>query len=201
MLIKIGFFIFVFIKLLFLAKIDKVASCYVAILDDDCCQDSFWKTVDCPGPFKPKCNIFNHNCVACAYIYSTAKACIPQVQCSCYYCCDPQYAKNCPDGCRECVKDGEGGCPENSAAQFKSIGNSSSSSMHEYEAKAREHFDMVDVDKNGSISLNEAINHLKSKLKNGTSASNLAVNMSWFAEIDHNGNNQIEPGEFDRSLI
>uniref|UniRef100_A0A914IDY0 BACK domain-containing protein n=1 Tax=Globodera rostochiensis TaxID=31243 RepID=A0A914IDY0_GLORO len=35
--------------------------------------------------------------------------------------------------------------------------------------------------------------------KNGTSAS--AVNTSWFAEIDRNDNKQIEPGEFDRSLI
>uniref|UniRef100_A0A914HKN1 EF-hand domain-containing protein n=1 Tax=Globodera rostochiensis TaxID=31243 RepID=A0A914HKN1_GLORO len=199
MLIRIGFFIFVFIKLLFIAKIDKVSSCNVLLYDNDCCKNKFWRTVhvvECPGPFKPNCNIFGHNCVGCTYKYSTAKGCIPRVHCSCYYCCDPQYAESCPDGCRECVFDGVGGCPENSA-----VHNSSSSSMHEEETKAREHFDMVDVDKNGSISLNEAINHLKSKLKNGTSTRNLPVNLSWFAEIDHNGNNQIEPGEFDRSLI
>ncbi|KAI3407816.1 hypothetical protein GPALN_014154 [Globodera pallida] len=202
MLIKI--FIFVFIKLLFLAKIDKVSSCQVVLWDNDCCKNKFWQTyefVDCPGPFKPKCNIFGHNCVGCTYVYSTSKGCIPRVHCSCYYCCDPQYAESCPNGCQGCIKDGVGGCPQNSAAQFKSIGNTSSLSMHESETKPREHFDMVDVDKNGSISLNEAINHLKSNLKNGTSVRNLAVNMSWFAEIDHNGNNQIEPGEFDRSLI
>ncbi|KAI3418147.1 hypothetical protein GPALN_010363 [Globodera pallida] len=101
-------------------------------------------------------------------------------------------------------EDGEGGCPENSAAvQFKSIGNSSSS-MHESATNAREHFDMiklrfkVDVDKNGSISLNEAINYLGLKLENGTSDS--AVNTSWFAEIDRNDNKQIDPGEFDPRL-
>ncbi|KAI3407817.1 hypothetical protein GPALN_014155 [Globodera pallida] len=66
--------------------------------------------------------MFGNNCVGCTYNYSTANACSPRVHCSCYYCCDPQYAESCPDGCRECVKDGEGGCPQNSAAQFKSIG-------------------------------------------------------------------------------
>uniref|UniRef100_A0A183BMK0 EF-hand domain-containing protein n=1 Tax=Globodera pallida TaxID=36090 RepID=A0A183BMK0_GLOPA len=66
---------------------------------------------------------------------------------SCYYCCDPQYTESCPDRCAECV-------------------NNSSSSMLEAEAKAWEHFDMVDVDKNGSISLYEAIDHLETKLKN-----------------------------------
>uniref|UniRef100_A0A183C2B2 EF-hand domain-containing protein n=1 Tax=Globodera pallida TaxID=36090 RepID=A0A183C2B2_GLOPA len=73
--------------------------------------------------------------------------------------------------------------------------------MLEAEAKAWEHFDMVDVNKNGSISLTEAIDHLETKLKNRTSGKNLAKNVSWFAEMDSNGNNQIEPGEFDRSLI
>uniref|UniRef100_A0A183CAE3 EF-hand domain-containing protein n=1 Tax=Globodera pallida TaxID=36090 RepID=A0A183CAE3_GLOPA len=172
MLLKIGFFIFVFIKLLLLAKIDK-------LLDNDCCKNKFsqvYEFVDCPGPFKPNCNIFGYNCVGCTYIYSTAK-----------------YAESCPNGCEGCIKDGVSGCPENSAAKFKSIGNASSP-MHESETK-------VDVDKNESISLNEAINHLESRLKNGTSARNLAKNVSWFAEMDSNGNNQIEPGEFDRSLI
>ncbi|KAI3421819.1 hypothetical protein GPALN_012363 [Globodera pallida] len=202
MLLKIGFFIFVFIKLLLLAKIDKVSSCSVQLLDNDCCKNKFSQVYEirCPGPFKPNCNIFGYNCVGCTYIYSTAKACIPRVLCSCYYCCDPQYAESCPNGCEGCIKDGVSGCPENSAAKFKSIGNASSP-MHESETKAREHFDMVDVDKNESISLNEAINHLESRLKNGTSARNLAKNVSWFAEMDSNGNNQIEPGEFDRSLI
>ncbi|KAI3417578.1 hypothetical protein GPALN_013298 [Globodera pallida] len=123
------------------------------------------------------------------------------VSCSCYYCCDPKYAESCPDGCHRCIKDGEGGCPENSAVNFKSIGNSSSS-MLEMEAKAWQHFNMIDVDKNGSISLNEAVDHLGSKLDNGTAAAtNVAKNVSWFAELDRNGNNQIEPEEFDRTLI
>uniref|UniRef100_A0A183CHW1 EF-hand domain-containing protein n=1 Tax=Globodera pallida TaxID=36090 RepID=A0A183CHW1_GLOPA len=166
---------------------------------DRCCKLApFWQ-VNCPGAYKPKCNIFSHNCVGCDYSYSKATACKPIVRCSCYYCCNPKYAaESCPDGCRDCVKDGEGGCPENSAVNFKSNGNSSSS-MHESATNAREHFDMVDVDKNGSISLNEAINYLGLKLDNDTSAS--AVNTSWFAVIDRNDNKQIEPGEFDRSLI
>uniref|UniRef100_A0A914HPF9 EF-hand domain-containing protein n=1 Tax=Globodera rostochiensis TaxID=31243 RepID=A0A914HPF9_GLORO len=80
------------------------------------------------------------------------------------------------------------------ACSERSIGNSSPS-MLEAEAKAWEHFDMIDVDKNGSISLNEAIDHLETKLKNGTSGKNLAKKVSWFAEMDSNGNNQIEPGD------
>uniref|UniRef100_A0A914HW83 EF-hand domain-containing protein n=1 Tax=Globodera rostochiensis TaxID=31243 RepID=A0A914HW83_GLORO len=201
MLIKIGFFLFVvFIKLLFVIEIDEVSSCKLNIDDVDlCCKlAAFWQ-VDCPGAYKPNCNIFSHNCVGCDYSYSKATGCKPIVRCSCYYCCDSKYAaESCPNGCQNCVKDGEGGCPANSAPMFKSIGNSSSS-MHESATNAREHFDMVDADKNGSISLNEAIDHLGSKLENGTSA--IAANMSWFAEIDRNDNKQIEPGEFDRSLI
>uniref|UniRef100_A0A183C4U4 EF-hand domain-containing protein n=1 Tax=Globodera pallida TaxID=36090 RepID=A0A183C4U4_GLOPA len=193
-------FIFVFfIKLLFLAKIGHVSCCQAEIYEDGCCYGK-WSLgiLHCPKPLEPNCNIFGHNCAACKYVYNKTNACSVRIFCSCYYCCDSQYAESCPDGCAGCVKDGEGGCPENSAVNFKSVGNSSSS-MLEAEAKAWEHFAMVDVDKNGSISLNEAIDHLKTKLKNGTSAS--AVNMAWFAEMDSNGNNQIEPGEFDRSLI
>uniref|UniRef100_A0A183BHD1 EF-hand domain-containing protein n=1 Tax=Globodera pallida TaxID=36090 RepID=A0A183BHD1_GLOPA len=123
-----------------------------------------------------------------------------RVYCSCYYCCDPQYAESCPDGCRRCILDGKGGCPENVPPFFKSIDNSSSS-MPESEAKAWKHFNLIDVDKSGSISLNEAVEHLGSKPDNGTFAKHLAKNLSWFAEIDRNANNQIEPWEFDRSLI
>uniref|UniRef100_A0A183C4H4 EF-hand domain-containing protein n=1 Tax=Globodera pallida TaxID=36090 RepID=A0A183C4H4_GLOPA len=199
MFLEIG--IFVFIKLLFLAKIGQVSCCQAEIYEDGCCSGK-WSLgiLHCPGPFTPNCNFFDHNCVACTYVYNKTNACSVRVFCSCYYCCDPQYAESCPDGCAGCVKDGEGGCPENSAVNFKSIGNSSSSMM-KTEAKAWEHFDMVDVDKNGSISLNEAIDHLETKVKNGTSGKNLAKIVSWFAEMDSNGNNQIEPGEFDRSLI
>uniref|UniRef100_A0A914H9Y9 EF-hand domain-containing protein n=1 Tax=Globodera rostochiensis TaxID=31243 RepID=A0A914H9Y9_GLORO len=57
-------------------------------------------------------------------------------------------------------------------------------------------------DKNGSISLNEVVDHLGSKLDNGTAAAtNVAKNVSWFAEFDRSGNNQIEPEGFDRLLI
>uniref|UniRef100_A0A183CFK7 BOWMAN_BIRK domain-containing protein n=1 Tax=Globodera pallida TaxID=36090 RepID=A0A183CFK7_GLOPA len=86
------------------------------------------------------CNILDHNFVGCDYVYNNTNVCSVNVYCTCYYCCKPKYAaESCPDGCRECVKDGEGGgCPENSAVQFKSIGNSlSSSSMLETKAKER----------------------------------------------------------------
>uniref|UniRef100_A0A914HNK3 EF-hand domain-containing protein n=1 Tax=Globodera rostochiensis TaxID=31243 RepID=A0A914HNK3_GLORO len=172
MLIITEFFIIVFIKLLVLVKLMK-----------------------CPGAFKPNCNVFDCNCVGCEYTYVKKEGCRPQVKCSCYYCCDPKYAESCPDGCHNCIWEGKGGC----SGQFKSIGNSSSS-MLESEESARKDFDMVDVDKNGSISLNEAIAYLRSKA-NGTLPKHLAKNISWFADIDLNGNNQIEPGEFDRSLI
>uniref|UniRef100_A0A183BL46 EF-hand domain-containing protein n=1 Tax=Globodera pallida TaxID=36090 RepID=A0A183BL46_GLOPA len=153
------------------------------------------KSIGCPGAFKPNCNVFDRNCVGCRYSYSKKTGCRPYVECSCYYCCDPKYAESCPNGCEQCIRDGKGGCH----GKFKSIGNSSSS-MREPEGNAREGFDMVDVDKNGSISLNEAIAYLGSK-ENGTLPKHFAKNMSWFADIDLNGNNQIEPGEFDRSLI
>uniref|UniRef100_A0A914H5E5 EF-hand domain-containing protein n=1 Tax=Globodera rostochiensis TaxID=31243 RepID=A0A914H5E5_GLORO len=185
-----------------LGQIKNVSSCEKTLFYDGCCVCCGTSPLfGCPKPFEPaNCNAFDHNCVACNYIYNKTNECSERVQCSCY-CCDLQYAESSPGECAQCVKDGEGGCPENSAAvNFKSIGNSLSS-MLETEAKAWEHFDMIDVDKNGSISLNEAIDHLETKLKNGTSDKNLAKNVSWFAEMDSNGNNQIEPGEFDRSLI
>uniref|UniRef100_A0A183BL47 EF-hand domain-containing protein n=1 Tax=Globodera pallida TaxID=36090 RepID=A0A183BL47_GLOPA len=197
MLIKTEFFIIVFIKLLFVVKIDEIASCELAIFDyDGCCKYTFWLLSNCPGAFKPNCNVFNSNCVGCRYSYSKKTGCRPYVECSCYYCCDPKYAESCPNGCEQCMWDGNGGCH----GKNKSIGNSSSSLMLESEGNARKNFEMVDVDKNGSISLNEAIAYLGSKVKNGTLPKHLAKNMSWFADIDLNGNNQIEPGEFDRSL-
>uniref|UniRef100_A0A183BS48 EF-hand domain-containing protein n=1 Tax=Globodera pallida TaxID=36090 RepID=A0A183BS48_GLOPA len=198
--IKIGLFLFVFIKLLFLGNIDEVSSCAVEMHDFGCCAEGYflWK---CPGAYKPDCNMFGHNCVGCRYVFEPYECTRHRVACSCYYCCDPQYADSCPDGCAECIKDGEGGCPQNSGKFFKSLGNSSSSMLASVE-KARKHFDMIDVDKNGSISLTEAIEHL-AQLNNGTAAAGnvAATNVSWFAKLDSNGNNQIEPGEFDRSLI
>uniref|UniRef100_A0A914HR82 EF-hand domain-containing protein n=2 Tax=Globodera rostochiensis TaxID=31243 RepID=A0A914HR82_GLORO len=179
-----------------LVKIDEVASCKLVIWDDDgCCTYTFWKPSKCPGAFKPNCNVFNHNCVGCQYSYGKKEGCCEHIKCSCYYCCDPKYAESCPYGCQNCTWDGKTSCN----ATFKSIGNSSSSILESVK-NARKDFDMVDVDKNGSISLNEAIAYLRSKA-NGTLPKHLAKNMSWFADIDLNGNNQIEPGEFDRSLI
>uniref|UniRef100_A0A914HU12 EF-hand domain-containing protein n=1 Tax=Globodera rostochiensis TaxID=31243 RepID=A0A914HU12_GLORO len=183
MLIKIGLFLFVSIKLLFFGIIDEVSSCAVEMHDFGCCFEGYF-LYDCPGAYKPDCNMFGHNCVGCRYVFEPYECTRHRVACSCYYCCEPQYAESCPDGCAECIKDGEGGCPQNSGKFFKSLGNSSSSMLASV-AKAREHFDMIDVDKNGSISLRNVA----------------AKNVSWFAELDRNGNNQIEPGEFDRSLI
>uniref|UniRef100_A0A914H654 EF-hand domain-containing protein n=1 Tax=Globodera rostochiensis TaxID=31243 RepID=A0A914H654_GLORO len=133
-------FIFAFIKLLFLVKIGHVSSCEKTVFYDGCCICCGTSSLfGCPKPFEPpNCNIFDHDCVACNYIYNKTNECSERVQCSCYYCCDLQYAESCPDGCADCVKEGQGGCPENSA----SIGNSSSSIL-EGEAKAWEHFDMV----------------------------------------------------------
>uniref|UniRef100_A0A914HIT5 EF-hand domain-containing protein n=1 Tax=Globodera rostochiensis TaxID=31243 RepID=A0A914HIT5_GLORO len=195
MLIKIGLFLFIFIKLLFVGIIDEVTSCGVELQDFGCCPDG------CPEGYKPNCNIFGHNCVGCKYVFDR-QGCGFKVACSCFYCCELQYLDSCPDGCDGCIQDGDarGGCPQNSA-KFKSIGNSSSLTLAS-EAKAREHFNAIDVDKNGSISLSEAIEHLWPKLGNGTAAENVAAkNVSWFAKLDRNGNNQIDPGEFDRSLI
>uniref|UniRef100_A0A183BUU5 EF-hand domain-containing protein n=1 Tax=Globodera pallida TaxID=36090 RepID=A0A183BUU5_GLOPA len=187
--IKIGLFLFVFIKLLFLGNIDEVSSCAVEMHDFGCCAEGYflWK---CPGAYKPDCNMFGHNCVGCRYVFEPYECTRHRVACSCYYCCDPQYADSCPDGCAECIKDGEGGCPQNSGKFFKSLGNSSSSMLASVE-KARKHFDMIDVDKNGSISLTEAIEHL-AQLNNGTAAAGnvAATNVSWFAKLDSNGNNQ-----------
>uniref|UniRef100_A0A914HM63 EF-hand domain-containing protein n=1 Tax=Globodera rostochiensis TaxID=31243 RepID=A0A914HM63_GLORO len=195
MLIKIGLFLFIFIKLLFVGIIDEVSSCGVELQDFGCCPDDI-----CPVDLKQNCNMFGHNCVGCKFVFNKEHCTRFKVTCSCFYCCETQYRESCPDGCYECIQDGEGGCPQNTA-KFKSIGNSSSLTLTS-EAKAREHFNAIDVDKDGSISLSEAIEHLWPKLGNGTAAGNVAAkNVSWFAKLDRNGNNRIDPGEFDRSLI
>uniref|UniRef100_A0A914H5R7 EF-hand domain-containing protein n=1 Tax=Globodera rostochiensis TaxID=31243 RepID=A0A914H5R7_GLORO len=199
------FLLVVFIKVLFVAQINEVVACKARIFSPHkCCafQTAWhggWLGWGCPD-WKPACNFFGRNCVRCLTAYNRGKGnCKPRVYCSCFYCCNPKYAENCPNGCNDCIRDGWGGCWPNFNYKWKSLGDSSPS-MLEAEAEAWEHFDMVDVDKNGSISLNEAIEHFMSK-ENGTSAEHLAKNVSWFAEMDINGNNQIEPGEFDRSLI
>ncbi|KAL3094580.1 hypothetical protein niasHS_004764 [Heterodera schachtii] len=132
----------------------------------------------------------------------------PKLQCFalklCYYCCDKQYAANCPDGCQNCIKDGEGGCPENSKPDARlassNFDNSSFVTPLEAVAKLRRRFDTIDADKSGAISISEAIAHLVNT-ENGTSADHLAKNSAWFGKMDSNGNSQIEPVEFDRSLI
>ncbi|KAL3103531.1 hypothetical protein niasHT_025049 [Heterodera trifolii] len=183
--------------------VDEAFACAAVTIGNGCCDSESmpmheWNITVCPGHLVPKCNIFGHNCVACRYDYSPP-SCNVSVACSCYYCCDPQYASTCPDGCKNCVKDGEGGCPQNSAAHFKQINDNSSLSHLESAAKKRGEFGKIDVDKSGGISSKEAIAHLV-KTKNGTSADDLAKNMAWFSQMDSNGNNRIEPGEFDRSL-
>ncbi|KAI3419179.1 hypothetical protein GPALN_006932 [Globodera pallida] len=200
------FLLVVFIKVLLVAKINEVVACKARIFSPNkCCafQTAWhggWLGWGCPD-WKPGCNFFGYNCVRCLTAYNRGKGnCNPRVYCSCYHCCNPKYAVNCPNGCDDCIRDGWGGCWPNFNYKWKSLGSSSMLEA-EAEAKAWEHFDTVDVDKNGSISLNEAIEYYVSKLENGTSAEHLAKNVSWFAEMDSNGNNQIEPEEFDRSLI
>ncbi|KAL3125127.1 hypothetical protein niasHT_001204 [Heterodera trifolii] len=126
-------------------------------------------------------------------------------RCSCYYCCEKQYAEYCPDGCEYCLHDGEGGCPANSEPSARlASSNLTENSPFVHSLKkvetARKHFDTVDVDKSGTISMKEAIAYLV-ETKNGTSADHLAKNSEWFGHMDSNGNSQIEPMEFDRSLI
>ncbi|KAL3086107.1 hypothetical protein niasHS_008528 [Heterodera schachtii] len=157
----------------------------------------------------PRCNIFNNNCLVCAFDFThedrSKEYCILDVSCSCYYCCEKQYAKDCPQGCQNCRKDGEGGCPENNkpnARLVSSRAGGNSTFVHPLvEAKQlRQKFDTIDADKSGAISMNEAIAYLV-KTTNGRSANHLAKNNAWFGHMDSNGNSQIEPVEFDRMLI
>uniref|UniRef100_A0A183BXQ3 EF-hand domain-containing protein n=2 Tax=Globodera pallida TaxID=36090 RepID=A0A183BXQ3_GLOPA len=191
MLIKIGLFLFV---LLFVGIIDDVSSCKAENKDYGCCADG------CPEGYDPKCNIFGHDCVGCKYEFDPYECTHYKVECSCFYCCDKKYDDICANHCEGCIKDGKGGCPENSD-NFNSIGNSSLTLASE--AKARGNFDKIDLDKNGGISLSEAIKHLgPKKLGNGRAAGNVAAkDVSWFTKLDRNGNSQIEPEEFDRSLM
>ncbi|KAL3125129.1 hypothetical protein niasHT_001206 [Heterodera trifolii] len=152
--------------------------------------------------------MFGRNCVVCEFDISkdkSKKCFLSATRCSCYYCCDKQYAEYCPEGCEYCLKDGEGGCPENSKPNARlASSNASDNSPFVNSLKtvetARKHFDTVDADKSGTISMKEAIAYLV-ETKNGTSADHLAKNSEWFSKMDSNGNSQIEPMEFDRSLI
>ncbi|KAL3094583.1 hypothetical protein niasHS_004767 [Heterodera schachtii] len=181
-----------------------------------CCHSIFSLVcaIDLPDP---ACNIFHRNCVICQVEINKDKnkqCFLSATRCSCYYCCDKKYAAHCPQGCEYCINDGfyeEGGCPENHTpmARLASSNYSSEIGLTEnspfvYSLKkvetARKHFDTVDADKSGTISMKEAIAYLV-ETKNGTSADHLAKNSEWFGKMDSNGNSQIEPVEFDRSLI
>ncbi|KAL3113157.1 hypothetical protein niasHT_013393 [Heterodera trifolii] len=170
--------------------------------------------VDLPDP---ACNIFHRNCVICQVEINKDKnkqCFLSATRCSCYYCCEKKYAAHCPQGCEYCINDGfyeEGGCPENHTPMARLASSNYSSeigltenspfvhSLKKVET-ARKHFDTVDADKNGAISMKEAIAYLV-ETKNGTSADHLANNNEWFGHMDSNGNSQIEPMEFDRSLV
>ncbi|KAL3125130.1 hypothetical protein niasHT_001207 [Heterodera trifolii] len=162
----------------------------------------------CVVSLEPACNIFGHNCVVCEFHVSRnifTECEISETRCSCYYCCDSNYATYCPQGCKDCIKDGEDGCPENSKANARIASsnlteNSSFVNSLKKVETARKHFDTVDADKSGAISMKEAIEYLV-ETKNGTSADHLAKNNEWFGKMDRNGNSQIEPVEFDRSLV
>ncbi|KAL3113155.1 hypothetical protein niasHT_013391 [Heterodera trifolii] len=138
---------------------------------------------------------------------SSKQCVVSATRCSCYYCCSYAWHEYCPQGCLNCLKDGEGGCPENAKAKYHRVWSNSAASdnssfvqsLKKVEA-ARKHFDTIDADKSGAISISEAIAHLMNT-ENGTSADHLAKNSAWFGKMDRNGNSQIEPIEFDRSLI
>ncbi|KAL3094588.1 hypothetical protein niasHS_004772 [Heterodera schachtii] len=159
--------------------------------------------------YDPKCNVFGNNCVVCAFDVKhkdhTKDYCEEDASCSCYYCCDKHYERECLQGCKNCRKDGEGGCPENNkpdARLASSRAGDNSTFLHPLEEvkQLRQKFDMIDADKSGTISMKEAIAYLV-KTKNGRSANHLAKNNAWFGHMDSNGNSQIEPVEFDRMLI
>ncbi|KAL3094582.1 hypothetical protein niasHS_004766 [Heterodera schachtii] len=200
---------FLSIGIIFLANIVPQASPCTNVIGyvPGCCHDivSLTCAIDLPGPH---CNIFGRNCVVCEFdiVKDQKKNCvIASTRCSCYYCCDKQYAKYCPQGCLNCQKDEEGGCRENNKPNSHlASSNLTENSPFVYSLKkvetARKHFDTVDADKSGTISMKEAIAYLVETM-NGTSADHLAKNSEWFGKMDSNGNSQIEPMEFDRSLI
>ncbi|KAL3079128.1 hypothetical protein niasHT_036181 [Heterodera trifolii] len=94
----------VFLLIVFLqTKFDKVLTCKNYMIDELGCAEKNSTTIP-----DANCGPGNHDCVVCQFVFD--KHCIMNTRCSCFYCCEEKYAKNCPDGCYNCVTDGEGGC-------------------------------------------------------------------------------------------
>ncbi|KAI3414168.1 hypothetical protein GPALN_011626 [Globodera pallida] len=94
-------------------KIDEGFACGVQVYDDFGCTDLNSTVV--PGG---NCGPNNGDCVVCRFIFK--RNCQIKTECSCFYCCNPKYAENCPDGCNDCVWDGKGdkACRESKNVQF-----------------------------------------------------------------------------------
>ncbi|KAL3099993.1 hypothetical protein niasHS_001919 [Heterodera schachtii] len=125
------------------------------------------------------CDSAGNDCVVCEFVYDPSENCKPMTKCSCKYCCEEKYRKYCPEGCENCVADGEGGCPENKESQeiFTGCDNPGTkggvagtllgfeTEFSKVEKKLRQEWHLtgqIDEDKDKSISKKEAIQYLTS---------------------------------------
>ncbi|KAL3092973.1 hypothetical protein niasHS_004575 [Heterodera schachtii] len=161
----------------------------------------------------PWCNVFGGNCVVCEFVFIPTAGCQLITKCSCYYCCEEQYKDYCPQGCENCVTDGEGGCHENAKSREKFEGCASTGSTSNIrgggetafsklkrKTEAQMAFEMIDTDLDGFISKEEGIHYLRTSQHQSSTPADLDKNSSWFDTMDQNGNKKIDPEEFDRLL-
>uniref|UniRef100_A0A183CJK6 EF-hand domain-containing protein n=1 Tax=Globodera pallida TaxID=36090 RepID=A0A183CJK6_GLOPA len=132
------------------------------------------------------------NCAVCEFVYDPSENCELIRKCSCVHCCNPKYASDCPQGCADCIEDG----PTNCAHKFVGGCGATAAFFTAFEKLAKKTIDLL---KNGFFTMEEAIHHLVATGSH-ISATELAKNASWFHAMDKNGNQKIEPGEFDPLL-
>uniref|UniRef100_A0A914GWB9 EF-hand domain-containing protein n=1 Tax=Globodera rostochiensis TaxID=31243 RepID=A0A914GWB9_GLORO len=199
-----------FIGLCFFAKIFEVLPCSHHIYHNDCCGTGLGaaltlNSIKCG--ITGNCDFFGWNCAVCESIFDPSDNCKLIRKCSCYYCCDPAYKNDCPQGCDGCVQDGNGcpgtykeekfpGCHGGGQGQSRSGGNVETSfSTLARISKARMAFNKIDANKDGYISKEEAFNEAS---KNADISPEIVEKK--FKGMDKNGNQKIEPAEFDVSL-
>ncbi|KAI3418040.1 hypothetical protein GPALN_010629 [Globodera pallida] len=176
------------------AKIDTVSACGKLTFENGCCH-----SIICPS-LSGNCNFFSKNCAVCEFVFDPSDDCKLIRKCSCVHCCKPEYATDCPQGCADCIDDGETECVHafgNGCGAAKALFSGFAERMAKNTAMKAE-FAMIDLNGNGFFTQEEAIRHLAASGR--LSAVALAENASWFDAMDKNGNQKIEPEEFDASL-
>uniref|UniRef100_A0A914H3R1 EF-hand domain-containing protein n=1 Tax=Globodera rostochiensis TaxID=31243 RepID=A0A914H3R1_GLORO len=182
--------------LLSLAMIDTVSACPKLIFENGCCDSG--KCSSLSG----NCNLFSLNCAVCEFAYDPSDNCKLITKCSCVHCCNPKYAKDCPQGCADCIEDGATNCVHHefagSCREARAFSTALAKLAHKMTVSLL--FKVIDLLGKGFFTKEEAIRHLVASGGLDISAEQLAKNASWFDAMDKNGNQKIEPEEFDPSL-